>query len=90
MNIALSILSHRLVYLAAAVSFLSGLTSSAFGDERLNVILFVTDDQSPDAGCYGNTAIKTPHIDALAADGIRFTNAFCTTASCSGSWRRPV
>ena len=52
---------------------------------RLNVILFVTDDQSPDAGCYGNPVIKTPAMDALAKDGIRFTNAFCTTASCSAS-----
>ncbi|MEJ6647435.1 MAG: sulfatase-like hydrolase/transferase, partial [Akkermansiaceae bacterium] len=44
-----------------------------------NVILFVTDDQSPVAGCYGNTVIKTPHLDALAAEGVRFTQAFATT-----------
>ncbi|MEQ8788282.1 MAG: sulfatase [Pirellulaceae bacterium] len=50
-----------------------------------NVVLFVTDDQSPDAGCYGNKVIKTPNLDALAADGVRFDNAFCTTASCSAS-----
>ena len=50
-----------------------------------NVILFVTDDQSPDIGAYGNTAIKTPSMDELAADGVRFPNAFCTTASCSAS-----
>ena len=50
-----------------------------------NVILFVTDDQSPVAGCYGNTVIKTPHLDALAAEGVRFTQAFATTASCSAS-----
>ena len=50
-----------------------------------NVILFVTDDMGPDAGCYGNSVIKTPHIDALAKDGIRMTSAFCTTASCSAS-----
>lgn len=50
-----------------------------------NVVLFVTDDQSPDAGCYGNPVIKTPHLDRLAKDGVRFTQAFCTTASCSAS-----
>ena len=50
-----------------------------------NVVLFVTDDQSPDLGCYGNTVVKTPNMDALATDGVRFTNAFCTTASCSAS-----
>jgi N-sulfoglucosamine sulfohydrolase len=50
-----------------------------------NVVLFVTDDQSPDAGCYGNPVIQTPNLDALAKDGIRFDRAFCTTASCSAS-----
>ena len=60
------------------------LLPSAQGAQR-NVVLFVTDDQSPDAGCYGNTAIKTPNLDALAADGVRFDHAFCTTASCSAS-----
>ena len=50
-----------------------------------NVVLFVTDDQSPDAGCYGNPVIRTPNLDALARDGTLFTHAFCTTASCSAS-----
>jgi len=50
-----------------------------------NVVLFVVDDMSLDAGCYGNKTIKTPHIDRLAADGVRFDHAFCTTASCSAS-----
>ncbi len=50
-----------------------------------NVVLFVTDDQGQDAGCYGNRVLKTPNLDALAAEGTRFTHAFCTTASCSAS-----
>lgn len=50
-----------------------------------NVVLMVVDDQGLDAGCYGNTVIQTPHLDALAAEGTRFDNAFCTTASCSAS-----
>jgi N-sulfoglucosamine sulfohydrolase len=50
-----------------------------------NIVLFVTDDQSPDAGCYGDKVLKTPHLDALAAEGVRFDRAFCTTASCSAS-----
>lgn len=53
--------------------------------ERLNVVLFVTDDQSPDCGCYGNEAIRTPNLDRLAREGTRFDRAFCTTASCSAS-----
>ena len=50
-----------------------------------NIVLFVTDDQGLDAGCYGNQIIQTPHLDALARDGTLFSNAFCTTASCSAS-----
>jgi N-sulfoglucosamine sulfohydrolase len=58
--------------------------SSLLGAPK-NVVLFVTDDQSPDFGAYGNPVLKTPHLDALAADGTLFKNAFCTTASCSAS-----
>ena len=50
-----------------------------------NVVLIVADDLGCDLGCYGNRAIKTPHLDALAADATLFTRAFCTTASCSPS-----
>lgn len=50
-----------------------------------NVVLFVTDDQGQDAGCYGNPVIKTPNMDALAKDGTLFRKAFATTASCSAS-----
>ena len=50
-----------------------------------NIVLFVTDDQSPIAGCYGSPLIQTPHLDALAKEGTRFTQAFATTASCSAS-----
>lgn len=50
-----------------------------------NIVLIVTDDQSPDLGCYANPVLKTPALDALAADSTRFTNAFATTASCSPS-----
>jgi N-sulfoglucosamine sulfohydrolase len=50
-----------------------------------NIIFFITDDESPTLGCYGDTAAKTPAVDALAADGTVFLNAFATTASCSAS-----
>jgi N-sulfoglucosamine sulfohydrolase len=52
---------------------------------RPNIVLFVTDDQSPIAGCYGSPLIRTPHLDQLAKEGTRFTEAFATTASCSAS-----
>ena len=51
-----------------------------------NIILLVADDHGTDAlGCYGNPVVHTPHLDRLAAEGVRFTNAYCTSASCSAS-----
>ena len=53
---------------------------------RPNVLFILCDDLRPDAiGCYGSRHVKTPRIDALAADGVRFANAFCTTSLCSPS-----
>ena len=54
--------------------------------ERPNVIFFIADDVSwNDYGCYGNPAARTPHIDALAKNGIRFDQAYLTASSCSPS-----
>ncbi|MGB6222293.1 sulfatase family protein [Haloferula sp.] len=51
-----------------------------------NFVFFLGDDISPeDLGCYGNKTIHTPNIDALAGSGMRFTNAYLTTSSCSPS-----
>jgi len=50
-----------------------------------NIIFFITDDQSPTVGCYGDPIAATPALDALAADGTVFEFAFATTASCSAS-----
>ena len=61
-----------------------GLALAARGAER-NIIFFVTDDESPTLGCYGDRAARTPAIDAVAADGTLFLNAYATTASCSAS-----
>ena len=50
-----------------------------------NLVLAVADDHGLDAGCYGTAVPSTPTLDALARDGVRFTQAFCTTASCAAS-----
>jgi arylsulfatase A-like enzyme len=48
--------------------------------------VLVADDQRADSlGCAGNTILKTPHIDALAAGGVRFRQSFATTAICPSS-----
>jgi len=60
------------------------LASTTSAAER-NVIFFITDDESPTLGCYGDETAVSPAIDAVAADGTVFLNAFATTASCSAS-----
>jgi len=51
-----------------------------------NLIFLLTDDHRWDAlGCYGNPVLRTPAIDALAQEGVRFANAFVTTSICCAS-----
>lgn len=68
-----------------SVAFLLIFSSASAAEARKNIVLFVNDDLSTEMGCYGDKVIRTPHIDRLAADGVRFDYAFCTTASCSAS-----
>jgi N-sulfoglucosamine sulfohydrolase len=51
--------------------------------KQRNVLLLISDNQGTDAGCYGNPVIITPNLDSLAKNGVLFTNAFATVASCS-------
>lgn len=50
-----------------------------------NVLLMIADDLGLTLGCYGVKSIQTPHTDRLASEGTRFTHAYASTASCSGS-----
>lgn len=53
---------------------------------RPNIVLIIADDMAwDDCGAYGHPTIRTPNIDRLAAEGMRFTNAFLTASSCSPS-----
>ena len=53
---------------------------------RPNVLFVLTDDHRHDhLGCAGHPVLKTPHVDALAARGVRFANAFVTTSICAAS-----
>jgi N-sulfoglucosamine sulfohydrolase len=71
--------------LSALLALLLSLSCVASAAPKPNIVLFVTDDQSPIAGCYGSPLIQTPHLDQLAKEGTRFTHAYATTASCSSS-----
>src|SRR4030042_4204681 len=64
----------------------AALARTAKAVKRPNTIFLLTDDHRGDAlGCAGNTIIQTPNIDDLAANGVRFTNAFVTTSICACS-----
>ncbi|MFQ5808569.1 MAG: sulfatase-like hydrolase/transferase [Armatimonadota bacterium] len=59
------------------------LPSRAQGED-LNILFLMTDQQHHRTlGCAGNELIRTPHLDRLAAEGVRFTQAFCPTPFCS-------
>lgn len=69
------------------VLFLFSISIGTFAQpQRPNIILILADDiGADDLGCYGNPFVQTPHIDRIATEGIRFTNAYVTTSSCSPS-----
>ncbi len=55
-------------------------------DKQPNILFLLTDDQRNDTlGCAGHPIVKTPLIDRLARDGVRFENMFVTTSICAAS-----
>ena len=76
----------RGLLVVAAVAGAGRLGTATEPAARPNVLFVLCDDIRPDAvGCYGSAHVKTPRIDTLAAEGVRFANAFCTTSLCSPS-----
>jgi len=50
-----------------------------------NILLIVSEDNGPELGCYGDPYAQTPHLDQLAAEGVRFQRAYVAQAGCSQS-----
>jgi len=70
----------------AATAFSAGWTSCLTPRKRPNMVFFLTDDQRWDGmSCAGNPVLETPNMDRIAAEGIRFENAFVTTSLCGPS-----
>lgn len=66
--------------------FLTGDGYAASPAQKPNVIFVMADDQgSVDLGCYGSEDLHTPHVDALAARGVRFTQFYSAAPVCSPS-----
>ena len=83
--------STRRAWLPVAFCLLLGAACGSSGGQgpagdAPNVVLITADDLGwRDLGSYGNDQLATPHLDRLAAEGLRFTRAFVTTPSCSSS-----
>ncbi len=73
----------RTLFLPAFLCVLGGSLQAA---EPPNIVFIMADDLGyGELGCYGQEKIKTPHIDRLAADGMRFTQAYAGAAVCQPS-----
>src|SRR5688572_27090163 len=82
-------------FVAAVLLCLAGCASSNQGDaplsedqtrssgKRPNIVMILGDDLGPQLQCYGDSIARTPNFDRLAREGMRFTNAYVTQASCS-------
>ena len=55
----------------------------AHGQTPPNIVLIVAEDLSPRVGAFGDAVAQTPNIDALANDGVRFTQVFSASGVCA-------
>lgn len=68
----------------SSISFADEPTTGIEDTDLPNVIIIMADDLGyGDLSCYGATSLQTPHIDKLAAQGIRFTNGYCSASTCT-------
>jgi arylsulfatase A-like enzyme len=79
-------LLRLLLTLALASVVRSGFLSDALAQQRPNIVLIYADDIGyGDFGAYGATSLKTPNVDRLAKQGIRFTNGYASSGTCTPS-----
>ena len=76
----------RILAVACIVAF-SQSSSTALAERRQpNIILILADDLGyGDLGCFGQKTLKTPRLDAMAKQGMRFTNWISPSAVCASS-----
>ena len=75
---------HRFAIVAVALfATLSNLHAAT--DDRPNILWIIVEDASCHIGPYGETAIRTPNLDTLAAQGVTYTAAYVTAPVCSAS-----
>lgn len=77
----------KLIALLAVVALFTNCTSKASNNEaeKPNIIWIMAEDMSIDLECYGMPNVKTPVLNQMAAEGVRFDNCFVTNPICSPS-----
>ncbi len=70
---------------ALCLAVLALLPMAAAAAEPMNVLLLMAEDLSPRLGSYGDEVARTPHLDRLAREGVRFERAFTTAGVCAPS-----
>jgi uncharacterized sulfatase len=76
---------NALKLFAAMAVFLCATIPSIHAAEKLNVLFIAADDMNCDLSAYGNSQVKTPHLDRLAKMGVRFDAAYCQQPLCGPS-----
>ena len=76
---------NRFGFLSLTLATLVALAPTSSGADPPNILLIVSEDNGPELGTYGDPYARTPNLDRLAADGVRFDRAFVAQAGCSPS-----
>ncbi len=72
--------------IVSAALLLTGLIATSPAAEPPNIIIILADDLGyGDLGCYGHPSIRTPHLDRMAAEGLRFTDFYAGQSYCTPS-----
>ena len=85
-RLAATTLGTVILLLLASAAFSPARAQAKPGPKTPNIIFILADDLGyGDLGCYGQTRIKTPHLDKLAAEGMRFTQCYAGSTVCAPS-----